>query len=191
MYAYNPDIKRREYNPEKAKQLLAEAGYPKGFDTTILLFGAISREPGFIAIQQQLKNVGINAKLEKWDRGQWYKGKYEGWPKNTLFYGLTTRYANLANTLATNFIGTGNYPSGYQPPEWGSMLTEAKATMDFEKHKEILQKMMALSVDSAMCIPLWTIGDMNAFTTNLRDHNLGAAGGDPQQWTPGDVYFAK
>ena len=32
---YEPNFKGREYNPEKARKLLAEAGYPKGFETTI------------------------------------------------------------------------------------------------------------------------------------------------------------
>ena len=68
------------YDPKKAKQLLAEAGYANGFDT-VLVAHPNYREL-FEAIQRQLSDVGIRARLEVPEHGTWTStfvaGKYRG-----------------------------------------------------------------------------------------------------------------
>ena len=68
------------YDPKKAKQLLAEAGYANGFDT--VLVGHPGYRLAYEAMQQQLKDVGIRAKLRIDESGTWAStfvaGKYHG-----------------------------------------------------------------------------------------------------------------
>ena len=74
--AYDPNFPlARKYDPEKAKQLLTEAGYPNGLKTTILLEPSGSRDMA-IAIQENLAKVGIQVDLEFPEIGSW--GTYVG-----------------------------------------------------------------------------------------------------------------
>lgn len=64
-WGYNKDVASYEYNPEKAKELLAEAGYPDGFDMTLALSEAEQDQIDMSEIiKNQLAQVGVNVKLE-------------------------------------------------------------------------------------------------------------------------------
>lgn len=58
-----------EYNPTKAKQLLAEAGYPNGFSCTLWVNNNQSRVEICQAIQEMLREVGITCKVEVMEFG--------------------------------------------------------------------------------------------------------------------------
>ncbi len=72
MWAYNPQVKDYEYSPEKAKKLLKEAGYPKGFKTTLWTlpiarpYNPNGKKMGEL-IQADLKKVGIKVQLITYD----------------------------------------------------------------------------------------------------------------------------
>src|SRR4030067_476036 len=68
MFAHYKEIPEYEYNPEKAKELLKQAGYPNGFETTLIPTGAVRSympDPTGIAqeVINQLAQVGIKAKM--------------------------------------------------------------------------------------------------------------------------------
>lgn len=61
---YTDDVTKYEYNPEKAKELLAEAGYPNGLDVTLTCTTAATPKAVATAVQSQLAKVGINVKID-------------------------------------------------------------------------------------------------------------------------------
>lgn len=64
MPGYDPDYQGYEYNPEKAKQLLAEAGFPDGFETSIECI-AVDPQPKLCeSFQQDLAQIGVKLEIK-------------------------------------------------------------------------------------------------------------------------------
>ena len=65
-------IPKYDYNPEKAKALLKEAGYPDGFTTKVLITNIESLLKPMQIIQEQLRRVGIKIELEVLEHATWH-----------------------------------------------------------------------------------------------------------------------
>jgi len=72
-----PESDQLEYNPEKAKKLLAEAGYPDGFKTTLLTWNASYMSKPAQVIQEMLLKVGIDAELRLMEMAQYFNVVYQ------------------------------------------------------------------------------------------------------------------
>jgi ABC-type transport system substrate-binding protein len=99
--AYDPDFPlARSYNPEKAKQLLAEAGYPNGFKTTIIAAPMFSRDLA-VAVQADLAKVGIQVELDFPDIGKYmtYVGPAAYWHNAMIFMPLPSHEPTFIEAL--------------------------------------------------------------------------------------------
>ena len=76
---YNPDYPVRAYNPEKARQLLAEAGYAKGIKTKMLTQANKTYEDVALVAQNFLAEVGIDVEIDLADVGRFWGSIMNGW----------------------------------------------------------------------------------------------------------------
>jgi peptide/nickel transport system substrate-binding protein len=127
------------YNPEKAKQLLAEAGYPNGFEAVIKLperFAYAKRSGEIIA--DMLSQVGIKLKIELTEWGQWIDRVF----KNADF-DLTV--IGHAEPFDINIYANPKYYFRYDNPKFQETLKKAEMEPDPKKRKDLyiaLQKMI-------------------------------------------------
>jgi ABC-type transport system substrate-binding protein len=71
-WGYDPNYPERRYDPDKAKQLLADAGYPDGLQTTLLIGNTPQELDAGTAMKQYLDAVGIYTELDVADPGRFF-----------------------------------------------------------------------------------------------------------------------
>jgi len=154
---YDPDYKGRPYDPEKAKQLLAEAGYPNGFQTTIYVVQFQDTVRIATAIQGCLADVGIEAKIEVSDMGRFMVMEEEGWNN-----GLMLNIVSLATNYVVDFLNNfGPLPTKYsfasfgRTPEYEALCQQVQSAQDDKSEREIVQKMIKQLGEDAIVIPLF------------------------------------
>jgi peptide/nickel transport system substrate-binding protein len=76
---YNPDYPVRAYNPEKAKQLLAEAGFAKGIKTKMIAQAGGGYNDAALVVQSFLAEIGINVEIDLCDVGRFWGSVMGGW----------------------------------------------------------------------------------------------------------------
>ncbi len=107
-YAYcSPNVTGFEYNPEKAKKLLAEAGYPNGFKTVIYV--QTQFQGAAVYVQSYLKAVGIDAEISPIDTAN-FSTYISGWGQGMMIH--TVGVANGQEYQLLTAARSDN-PSGY------------------------------------------------------------------------------
>ena len=147
---YNP----RPYNPEKAKQLLAEAGYPNGFKTSILT-GERSRD-GATAVKAYLEAIGLEVKLDVADMGRYFGSVFgTGW--SDLVFA-----AHGINPSGTDiFIHFGPEPMTFRTgniaktPEYLKLCEEILHTYDEAQRVKKMEKLVVKFGEDAVVIPIY------------------------------------
>jgi len=161
-FGVSPNLKVERYDPEGAKKLLAEAGYPQGFQIT--LHGPNNRYINDSkiceALAQMLSRVGIDTKVETMPQNIFFSraSKYEfslllvGWGSGT-----GEASSPLKSLLATVSKEKGMGPSNrgrYSNPSLDAVLEEALATIDPGKRERLLQRATEIGIGDLGIIPL-------------------------------------
>jgi peptide/nickel transport system substrate-binding protein len=138
MYAPTKD---REFDLAKAKQLLAEAGYPKGFKTEFLTFSDTTYVDGCNAAVGQFKKIGIEATIKVIDRAPFFeymrKGEYSiGFRGDSERLDPDDAYYLW---LHSGEIGKNNW-SRYSNKELDDLLEKGRTTWKWEERMPIYQR---------------------------------------------------
>jgi peptide/nickel transport system substrate-binding protein len=164
LWGYNESIEPSEYNPEKSTQLLAKAGYPKGFKTTLWVMDCPRNyfpKPLQTAeyIKNSLKKVNIDAtiKIFNWDEylNRINSGEHEmaliGWTGDNI------DPDNFFNTLLSSDNAkpgyAGNY-SFYKNKEVDLLLTQAREVTDTAFRENLYRKLLTIVNYDMPSIPL-------------------------------------
>ncbi|RMF36837.1 MAG: ABC transporter substrate-binding protein [Alphaproteobacteria bacterium] len=134
---HNPDYvdltALSNYDPEKSKALLAEAGYPDGFTTTLKLPPPSYARRGGEIIAAQLAKVGIKVEISNLEWAQWLDEVY----KQTN-YGLSI--VSHVEPFDIGIYARKPYYFNYDSPEFDAIYAELDATSDPAKRHELLVK---------------------------------------------------
>jgi peptide/nickel transport system substrate-binding protein len=164
--AYQKNLQGRKYDPAKAKKLLAEAGYPKGFKTRIIPHFAVDRDV-MVSIQSYLSKVGITVDLEFVDQGKFTEYRRKGW-KNGFLCQPLGEFPNYLQSIEYYFAPTTlEFPSLKKPAELGALLNDALLTINPELPK-IYKALKTLS-DDITVVPIHTTGRACISQKNVHD----------------------
>jgi len=154
---YIPDYSGRQYNPDKARQLLTEAGYPDGFETTIYAGVPVSGNE-IPAIQAYLKAVNINVNIESTSVAKWLDQEANGWSNGYYTAGMQclSTEANFGTFLSRYFVdGSGRYPNIKKSDELKQTIAAGLVEPSTMGQKTLYQKANQLMMQDALFLPLW------------------------------------
>ena len=139
------------YDPAKAKQLLAEAGFPNGFDTELVTYELPSWAG---AMQNYLKAVGINARLSSLQVAAVVQRSLAG--QNPMEAGDWGSYSiNDVSAILPQYFGGGN--ADYtRDPEIMELVKTGGSTTDPDQRRKAYSKAIKLITERAYWIPMYT-----------------------------------
>lgn len=146
------------YDPAKAKQLLADAGYPNGFDA-----GDFAAIPGFPTVAEAVVNdlnaVGIRVRLRQMERATFYANWLE--KKLPAIYMVASGNSGNAASRVESFIWSkGAYANGGYPDIDELFLRQA-SERDATKREAMLDKIQQLTIDRVMFAPIMDLRTLN------------------------------
>nr|MCV4207138.1 ABC transporter substrate-binding protein [Roseomonas sp. SXEYE001] len=174
-FGYNPDLKPATYDANRAKALLAEAGFPNGFKLT--LHSPNDRYPNDArtvqAVAQMWTRIGVQTQVEAqpWASFSQRNARQE-FAIRLLGWGSSTGEASytLVNILGTydreKRMGASNN-GRYSNPELDALTARAAATLDDEQREKLFQDAVKMAMDDLAFIPLHQLLNFWALKRNL------------------------
>ena len=145
---YDDSVEKYQYNPDKVKQLLTEAGFPNGVEVDLLV---IQREPeatiGQYAAQMWTK-VGIKTTLKALERLSWINSVHD-MNFQSCFWRNSPGQADPSQ-LTSNILSDGpNNWSGFKDPEIDSLMAKADQTLDATQRADVYKQVLKRLQDQA------------------------------------------
>ena len=156
---YNPQIEGYKYDPDKAKQLLAEAGYPNGEGlpeiTLQLNSGGTTNERLAETIQQQISEITDPPLKIKLDMLAWpqHLETVEHGKSEFFRLGWIADYPDPENFLSVlygpNITPVGHNSTRFNDPEYNKLYEQALSTMELEERNNIYEQMEKIVIEEA------------------------------------------
>ena len=158
---YNDDIEGYEYDPEKAKELLAEAGYEDGFDMELWAM-PVPRpympdgEKVAEVIQKNLEDIGVTAKIVSHEWATYLDLASKG-DADAFMLGWTGDNGDADNFLYVlldeDNIGSNNY-TYFKNDAMHDLFIEAQTEVDEDKRIELYKEAQEIIHEEAPWVPL-------------------------------------
>ncbi len=158
------------FDPGRARQLLAAAGYASGLDAGDYYCDSSYSNVGE-AIVNNFREVGIRAKLRPIERAAFLKGYAEKSYKN-LIQGGSGAFGNAATRLEAFVVKGGTFVYGNYPDLDALFLQQAKE-LDSKRRAAILDKMQQLVHERSMYAPIWQLGFINGYGPRVAESGFG------------------
>ena len=159
------------YDPQKAMDLLAEAGFAEGLDITVAQIEIPYYTRYAAAMQDMLADVGVNVTLMSVVGAEINKALYERQELDAAFT-ATLGKSEPGLTLETRYSSSGaTNPSGLAPEGFDELLAEAFGSGDDAARSELYAQAEQLLMDEAMAVPLYHNAGLSVFRPGV--HNIG------------------
>ena len=158
------------YDPAKAKQLLAEAGYPSGFDAGFYTCDSSYANIGEAALDN-LAQIGIRAKLRPLERAAFIQGYAEKKFSN-IIQGASGAFGNVATRMEAFVVKGGAFVYGSYP-DIDALYPVQAIEGDHVKRAAILETMQRLVIDKAIYAPIWQLAFINGVGPRVAESDFG------------------
>jgi peptide/nickel transport system substrate-binding protein len=157
------------YDPQKAKKLLAEAGYPNGLDA-----GEFAAIPGFPTVAEAVVNdlnaVGIRVRLRAMERAAFYASWREKKLRG-LFMTAVGNSGNAASRVETFMQSKGAYAYGGHP-DIDQLFQQQALERDVKKREAMLFKIQELTIERAMYAPVMDLRVLMGIGPRVAKHTI-------------------
>lgn len=170
---YNTDIEGQPYNVAKAKELLASAGYPDGFDTTLTVINVTGYTDVCQVIVEQLAQIGVNVTLNPVEAAS-YANYIAAWGGGMLMHPMGMENG-AASQYAATFVQDLSFALGVNafehPDDLNQILSDAQSAATEDERNSLIKEAAAKIIDDYCYMKVVEIVPTIGITTGVSNMN--------------------